>query len=446
MGHPNSIAWNPAISLLAFISAGDCGVFMSATASRGFSQISVSSMVDLSCTTESKICSVSFVIPFSDGLLVVDSHRLARFGVSVASLGGRYGNSVVFGPLVASYGRASLPTHLRYPTSLSIYEPYNRTHVAASSDPVFKTPYRIMTHVDGGKYAFLTDSGNDRLCVFNMTGSHQLDMMSCVSITSPLYSAIMFGPSWEPGISAANVFVTTSSRFVFKIDFSSLDASLSISGQLGLPCPGKGIAVLNGGIIGIVVKCDDNITSGIVAISISLHSSQMYIVEFFRAPKNIWLYGPILVTSPDITGQRNIITTGGYLDSISFSSLFITLALPRYITIIDRPSRALDFLNTCFNISSAIGPPRDLVAQACAIFNVSLSVVDSLYSKDNKFDYKIFAQIFFTPYKRVILSCASSANESGHNTSTESISLNTDDLPISTNGCLMIIIVTVFIL
>ena len=439
------------MSNIAFISAGDHGLFLSSAAANGFSAAAGLSSDEMSCSSRSKICSVSFAAPFSGGLLVVDLHRLDRFEVSLGDFIQNSGRTVNVGSLVASYGQASVPTYLKYPSSLSIYEPFNATYIASGSDPVFGTRYEVLTPVEGGKFAFLADTGNDRVCAFNITGLRQLDMMTCISITGPLFVAIMFGPSWEPGVSAANLFVTTSSRSIVKLDFSSQDASLTISGQLDdLPCPGKGIDILNGANIVVIFKCYDNITSGLVALSIDIYNtSRMYIAEIFLAPSNVFLHGPILVTAADITGQKSIITTGGYLDSLSTSSLFITLTLPRSVTVRDRPSKALNFVKTCFNVTSPSGPPRSLIEEACDAFNVSTSVIDMLFANPSYFNYDLLEEIFFVPYRRVMLTCPSYTNKTTGNENTGNPLLSnsyTDSIPISTNGCLVILIITAFVL
>jgi hypothetical protein len=246
----------------------------------------------------------------------------------------------------------------------------------------------------------------------------------------------MFGPSWEPGISTANLFVTTSSQKLIKFDFSSASATLSEGDILDLPCPGKGVDILNGAIFVVVLRCDR-------ILAVSLRSGKMYIVDSFVVPSDFVLFGEILITAPDITGQRNLILTGGYGDSLPISSLFITVALPRSITIMDHPSRPLKFLMTCFNVTLSIAPPIDLIEQACLDFNISTSVLTDLFT--NPFNYELLNSLFFVPFNRVIINCPT-ASDWPDESHTSLPSRNPANPQISTNGCLVILIIIVIIL
>lgn len=430
------IAWNPGVSQLGFVGSSNCGLFLARMSVAQFIPGSSGFVHDLSCISVGKVCSVSYAIPFTKGLLVIDLNRLVRFDASILSVGIPVGREIDLGSPIASIGQASVPTILRYPTSVCVYEPFNSTHVSSGTDPVFNTPYRVKTAVDGGSFAFLSDFGNDRLCVINMTDPQQLDMLTCKTVTGPLYCVIMFAPSWEPGLSTANLFVTTMSQLLIKFDFSATNATLSIGDILDLPCPGKGVDILNGAIIVVVLGCDQ-----ILAVSINL--GKMYVVNSFVIPANLFLFGQILITAPDITGQKNLILTGGYVDSLSISSLFITVALPRSITILDHPSRPLKFLSTCFNVTSSISPPRDLIEQACLDFNISTTILTSLYTQP--FNYELLNSLFFVPYNRVIINCpTASSGPTGSDSSPPT--RNIPHVRMSINGCLLILIIIVLIL
>lgn len=430
---------------IGLVSVGSSGLYMVTVSSTSFVKSGTRYFDDLSCVSDSKLCSVSFAIPFSNGLLVLDGHRLVRFNLFWNRVQSALGQLTELGMMVNSFGSATVPSHLKHPTSVCIYEPYNSTHISSAIDPVFRTGYQISTIVDSGTFAFVADTGNDRVCVFNITSPDQLEISACITVPRPLHTAIMFGPSWEPTISTANIFVTTLDGKLVKLNFMSGDGTLVVSSQLDLPCPGNGIDILNAAIVVVVLKCEDNITSGIQAITVDVDdSSKMSLVDFFHSPSNFWLFGQILVTYPDITGQKSIILTGGDLHSVAISSLFITVSLPRNITIMDRPSRALNFLNTCFNAS--VPPPLELVKDAVSIFNASISVIDALYTTPQSFNYDFFNQIFFVPYRRVVIYCASGQKSMTESVETFGPPKDTISLPITTNGCLVIIIITCFVI
>lgn len=128
-----------------------------------------------SCLNKDQWCHAVQLKPIDEGLLVVDQHRVIQYNytwiISGNTPASEYPKIYIsqFGNMNVNAMGSAPNSHLYFPTAVALYQPYNDTYVSVDLEITYLIPHA------NSKLLFVTDTGNHRVVVLNVTFHGQLD-------------------------------------------------------------------------------------------------------------------------------------------------------------------------------------------------------------------------------------------------------------------------------
>jgi hypothetical protein len=185
-----------------------------------------------SCLSVKAFCSASASLPVMSGFFVLDRHRIIRYNYTWLPPTDADPNDLdQFGDIrVNTFGQMNIgdvgSLGLYFPTALAEYRPLNHTHISAS---------QLVTQLfprAADSFLFLTDTGNHRVVIMEVTKAEQLDYYGQYGLTGlPCSNSSCFNSPWGLAVHApawesrfqplfANIFVADSKNHrLVKLDF-----------------------------------------------------------------------------------------------------------------------------------------------------------------------------------------------------------------------------------